>query len=222
MSRKPGNYPNNDRIRRIDADAPDPAVIHEAAEIIRSGGIVVYPTRNLYGLGGDAFSRKAVQRVFDIKRRPAHKPVSLLIKSRNVLFQLADDIPTLAKPWMDRFWPGHLTLVLRARGDVPAWLTAGTGKIGLRIPEHPVARALVDALDTPLTGTSANLSGGPGCHRIEDLAPQICARVQLIIDAGPLPEGAGSTVADMTTDPPVVIREGAVPRNVLFDSLDLL
>lgn len=218
MSKKPERSPGSTCLRRIRAEAPEPEVIRKAADIIRSGGMVVFPTRNLYGIGGDAFSRTAVQRVFHIKRRPSDKPVSLLIKSRAVLDLLAAHVPACAEKWMERFWPGHLTLVFQARPEVPAYLTAGTGKIGLRIPEHPAARALVEALDTPVTGTSANLSGEDGCHRIEDLAPGIRSNVQMILDAGPLPAGPGSTIVDVTTDPPVILREGTLSRQILFSS----
>ena len=111
---------------------------------------------------------------------------------------------------MDHFWPGRITLVFKAAADVPSYLTAGTGKIGIRLPGHPAAAALLRVLPTPLTGTSANLSGKPGCRRIEDLENQIAGSLDLILDAGTLNGGIGSTVVDVTIEPPKILREGEV------------
>lgn len=207
--------PYSTRIRTIDPFAPDPSVILEAADIIRNGGVIVFPTRNLYGLGADAFNPDAVARVFDIKRRPPDKPVSILIPSRRDLDRLVTDIPAAAIKLMDRFWPGRITLVFPARPEVSPVLTAGTGKIGIRVPEHPVAVALIAALDRPITGTSANLSGMPGVHRIGDLPQAIIDSVDLVLDAGDLKIGVGSTVVDVTTDPPEMLREGEVSMQEL-------
>ncbi|MCK7504913.1 MAG: Sua5/YciO/YrdC/YwlC family protein [Desulfobacterales bacterium] len=113
---------------------------------------------------------------------------------------------------MQRFWPGRLTLVLDARPGLPARLTAGTGKIGIRLAAHPVARALAEAVAQPITGTSANLSGGSGCRQIAELDPRIARQVDLILDGGALKGGVGSTVVDVTGETPVVIREGEVSK----------
>jgi L-threonylcarbamoyladenylate synthase len=208
-------HPN--RICAIDAKDPDRAVILEAADIVRKGGVIVFPTRNLYGLGADAFNPDAVARLFRIKRRPPEKPVSILVASRMEVERLAADIPTAALKLMDRFWPGRLTIVLAARPDLPPGLTAGTGKIGIRVPEHPAAVALLAALGRALTGTSANLSGMPGVHRIPDLPESFIKDVDRILDAGELKTGIGSTVVDVTTYPPVVLREGEVGRQELAE-----
>jgi L-threonylcarbamoyladenylate synthase len=117
---------------------------------------------------------------------------------------------------MEAFWPGRLTIVFKARPEVPGNVTAGTGKIGIRIPEHPVAVTLVAALDRPLTGTSANLSGDPGADCIGDLSSKIITGVDLVIDSGKLKGGIGSTVVDVTTTPPTIIREGEVSKDELF------
>jgi L-threonylcarbamoyladenylate synthase len=202
------SYPN--RIRTIDPLAPDPSVILAAADIIRAGGVIVFPTRNLYGLGADAFNADAVVRVFRIKRRPPDNPVSILIRSRADVDGLVAHIPAAARKLMDRFWPGRMTIVFAARPEVPPALTAGTGKIGIRVPQHPAAVALTAALDRPITGTSANLSGMPGVHRISDLPEAIIKNVDLVLDAGDLKIGIGSTVVDVTIDPPQVLREGEV------------
>lgn len=192
------------------------AVIREAEQLIRKGGIIIFPTRNLYGLGADAFNLKAIERVFQIKRRPIQKPVSILIKSRVELDFLVEKIPAAALKLMDAFWPGRITIIFKAGAEVPSMLTAGTGKIGIRLPEHPVAAALVNALDHPITATSANLSGTEGAHRIQGLPEDLIKDVSLILDVGALKSGRGSTVVDVTVDPPVVLREGEVPEKEIF------
>jgi L-threonylcarbamoyladenylate synthase len=173
---------------------------------------VCFPTRCLYGLGADAFNAAAVERVFDIKQRPAELPLLVLINSPAQMDGLARGIPRVAHVLMQRFWPGRLTLVLEAEESLPARLTAGSGKIGIRLAAHPVTRALVEAVARPITGTSANISGGTGCRQISELDPQIRRQVDIILDGGPLKGGVGSTVVDVTGETPVVIREGELSK----------
>ncbi len=196
----------------MDPRKPEPAAIARAAEIIRAGGVVCYPTRCLYGLGADARNAAAVEKVFSLKQRPATMALLVLIHRPEEMEGLAARIPKLARVLMERFWPGRLTLVLEAAAGLPEPLTAGTGRIGIRLAGHPVAAALVSAFGGPLTGTSANLSGSPGCAQIPDLEPRIRKGVDLILDAGVLKGGVGSTVVDVTGEKPVVIREGEVPK----------
>jgi L-threonylcarbamoyladenylate synthase len=192
-------------------DAPDPEAIAAAVAAIRSGEVICFPTGSLYGLGADAFNPKAVRRLFEIKRRPSDKPVLVLVNGIDQLEQLVARVPPIGHDLMQRFWPGKLTLVFEASAAVPTQLTAGTGKIGIRLPGHPVARALVAELECPLTGTSANISGKPGCRRASDLPHSICSTVSLVLDSGSLAGGAGSTVVDISGERPVVLREGSIP-----------
>jgi len=173
---------------------------------------VCFPTRCLYGLGADALDPAAVERVYEIKQRPADMPLLVLISRSAQLSELAERVPLMAQLLMERFWPGRLTLILEARPHLPARLTAGSGKIGIRLAAHPVARALVEAHAKPITGTSANLSGGSGCRQITELDPRIARQVDLILDGGVLKGGVGSTVVDVTEEIPVVIREGEISR----------
>lgn len=192
------------------AGSPDPALIQLAAEKIRAGGVVVCPTSALYGLAADPFQPAAVERVYAIKGRPAHQPLLVLVDSLDALPRLATAIPPAARDLMERFWPGGLTLVMAAHPSLPPALTGGTTKIGIRQTAHPVARALAAASNGVVTGTSANRSGHPGCARIADLDPDLVAEVDLILDAGQLAGGLGSSVMDCTADPPQLIREGAL------------
>ncbi|MDJ0782685.1 MAG: L-threonylcarbamoyladenylate synthase [Desulfosarcinaceae bacterium] len=191
-------------------DAVDPALVRAAAEIIRQGGVVVCPTSGLYGLAADPFQPAAVQRIFEIKGRPAHMPLLVLIHDRHMLPRLTTAVPPVAKRLMHRFWPGGLTLILPAHPDLPAPLTGGGATVGIRLTAHPVARALAKAAGGVITGTSANPSGKAGCSRIDNLDGTVAAAVDLILDAGALAGGPGSSVVDCTATPPQVLREGAV------------
>ena len=204
------------KIRKIDPANPQQDLIVEAAHVIEKGGIVAFPTSFIYGLGADAFNVDAIDRVFRIKKRPLNKPLSVLVRNREILYSLVQYIPSYASIIMDRFWPGKITIVFKAKEGLPENLTAGTGTIGVRIPEHTAACALVNALNNPITGTSANFSGKAGCSQISDLDPLIADELDLILDAGPLEGGIGSTVIDITGDAPKILRQGAIAAKDIF------
>jgi L-threonylcarbamoyladenylate synthase len=205
-----------DSIVKINPAAPEPDVIERAAEVIAGGGIVSFPTTCLYGLGADAFNPEAVRRIFDIKQRPRTRPILVLIKNRASLDPLVTSVPACAHPIMEKFWPGKVTLIFNARQGVPADLTAGTGKIGVRIPAHKVARALSKAMGNPITGTSANFSGEKGYSQLSEFNIKIIKKLSLALDAGTLGGGTGSTIVDVTADPPAVLREGMVSAEDIY------
>ena len=206
------------KIHKINPENPDIDLIQEAADTIRKGGVIAFPTRCLYGLGADAFNAEAVERIFKIKQRPTEKPILLLIDDLKRLERLATRISDDAENIMKRFWPGNVTLIFDASARVPDYLTAGTGKIGIRLAGHPVAAALAGSIKGPITGTSANLSGQPGCHRIADLPPAVTDQLDLILDAGPLEGGRGSTVVDASGKVPRVLREGVVSEKEIMST----
>jgi len=208
------------KIRRIDSQDFSLDPIREAAQLIRIGGAVVFPTTGLYGLGTDALRHDAVERVYRIKQRPADKPLSVLVRNRDCLESLVQGVSPAAQRLMDRFWPGGITLLFAASDSLPANLTAGTGKIGVRSPAHPVAVALLNELDAPLTATSANIAGEGGCSRIVDLDPRVRSKADLILDSGPLLGGAGSTVVDTTVEPAAILRKGAVSAADVMAAVD--
>ena len=197
-------------IRKINPKKPETEILKEAAAIIQQGGVIAFPTRCLYGLGADAFNPEAVERIVQIKQRSEENPILVLIDSRKQLNPLVKHVPPVADAIMDAFWPGRVTLVFEARDSLPDPLTARTGKIGVRLPGHPVASALAKHVQRPLTGTSANISGQPGCFQAQDLDPAIANQLGLILDAGTLIGGVGSTVVDVTVTPPQILREGAI------------
>ncbi|MBU3980194.1 MAG: threonylcarbamoyl-AMP synthase [Proteobacteria bacterium] len=199
---------------------PQPELVLEAAQSIKKGGIVLFPTKCLYGLGADVFNPDAVDRIFRIKQRPYNKPISVLVKDINELRILVKHVPPTAKCIMDNFWPGQITIVFEAKSTISVKITAGTGKIGIRMPEHPVALSLVKEVNSPITGTSANISGKVGCSAISDLDVQIADKIDMILDAGPLKGGAGSTVIDVTTPFPTILREGYVSAKHIIAALE--
>ncbi len=200
-----------DKIVPVDPFKPAADAIDQAAAVIVAGGVVVIPTQGLYGLAADAFHPTAVKRIFSIKGRPQIKPLLVLIADPGDLQRLVRSVSGAARYLMKCFWPGKLTIVMPARADLAAELTAGTRRVGVRQTAHPVAAALVEAVGRPLTGTSANLSGAGGCFRISDIDPILIERVDLVLDCGTLAGGSGSTVVDVCEHPPTVLREGAVP-----------
>ncbi len=183
------------------------------------GDIVSFPTTCLYGLGVDALNPAAVRRIFDIKGRPRSKPILVLIKDSASLEPLVTSIPACAIPVMNKFWPGNVTLVFNARKQVPADLTAGTGKIGIRMPAHKVAQALSGAVENPITGTSANFSGEKGYSQLSDFNAKIIQSLALVLDAGPLRGGTVSTIVDVTINPPKILREGKISAEDIYDVL---
>lgn len=192
-------------------DGAESEALAHAVRIVRAGGLVVYPTETLYGLGADASSPAALRRLATLKGRDAAKPISVLVASRAMLDEVADGVDARAQRLIERFWPGPLTLVLPARHGLPSVLTGGRGTIGVRISSHPLARALVEALGRPLTATSANPGGEPAPVVIDEARRSLGQGIDAWLDGGRLPGGAGSTVLDVTVTPPRVVREGAVP-----------
>ena len=201
---------HNSHLRSIDGHSPSPSLIAEAAHIIHKGGVVVFPTRCLYGLAADAFDPSAITKVFNLKQRPLNKPLLILIDHPSQLPPLVKCIPRSAKRIIQHFWPGDVTLVFEAADSVPQLLTAGTGKIGIRLPGHPVAAALAATSHHPITATSANLSDQPGCASVAAIPSSIIRSTDLVLDSGPLKGGAGSTVVDVSVSPPHIFREGLV------------
>ena len=185
-------------------------LMERASNIITGGGVVVFPTKCLYGIAVDPFNDDAVNRVFEIKQRPRNNPILVLINERDELESLVKNVPETALILMESFWPGDVTIVFEAIHGLPGVLTAHTGKIGIRMSHHPVARALIERAGTPITGTSANISGGEGISTIKNLNPDLMDRVDLILDAGQLKGGKGSTIVDITNHRVRILREGGI------------
>jgi L-threonylcarbamoyladenylate synthase len=182
----------------------------KGVEILQKGGVIVFPTDTVYGLGADAFNTRAVERVYEIKNRPRHQQLPLLIADMAQLAALAEPITGIAWFLASRFWPGGLTLVLPKKDSLPAHLASGA-TIAVRIPNHPVCLALTKSLGHPVTGTSANISGQPAPLTAEEISQRLREKVDLIINGGECPGGKESTIVDVTHEPPVILRQGAIP-----------
>lgn len=195
----------------VDPVAPAPAAIAEAAAVLGRRGLVAFPTETFYGLGADAREPEAVRRVFAVKGRPESKPLLVLVDSLAMAESVAAEIPSQARVLMDRHWPGPLTVVLRAGSTVAAEVTAGTGRLGIRVPGHPVALALCRALGGPVTAPSANPSGQAPPTSAGGVLGAFAGSIDLVLDGGETAGGPPSTVVDATVDPPRVLRLGAVP-----------
>ncbi|MCH8222509.1 MAG: threonylcarbamoyl-AMP synthase [Chloroflexi bacterium] len=194
-------------------DQIDAELIARGVAILKSGGLVAFPTDTLYALGADGFSQSAVERVLRAKGRDPDNPVPLLIASAESLVKVAVMVHPFVAALAKSFWPGPMTLVLSARPEVPDAVTAGTGTVGVRVPDHPVPIALIRGLGRPITGTSANRSGTPPTRLASEVAANLADSVDLVIpgrcgEAGE--EELPSTVIDCTATPPRITRNGAL------------
>lgn len=193
----------------IDVANPDAGALAHAAAVLREGGLVAFPTETFYGLGAAAGDPAAVRRVFRVKARTESKPLLVLVDSIAMAESLAGEVTPRARELMARHWPGALTLVMRARAELPTELTAGTGTIGVRLSGHPVARGLVRALGGPVTAPSANLEDAAPPTSVADVLRALDGAIDLALDGGVTAGGPASSVVDVTADPPRILRQGA-------------
>ena len=192
-----------------------------AAEIISNGGLIAFRTDTFYGLGADPLNEVAVDRIKTVKGRDEGKPILLLIAELTDLDPLVLAIPALYRKVAEEFWPGPLTIVMPADPQLPEGVTAGTGSVGLRLPDDARLRALVAECGGRLTATSANLSGSEPATSVEDVQRYFSSGVDLIIDGGEVQVTKPSTVIDVNADPPRLIREGAISRAQLEKTLGI-
>lgn len=192
--------------------------IENAVGVLREGGIVAYPTDTVYGLGADVYNDEAVKKVFAIKNRPLSLPLPVLIADAEQVISLTSELSLTARSLMERFWPGGLTIIFTKSPLFNSMVLAGGGKIGIRLPDHPVPRLLIKELGRPIAGTSANLHNRETALTATEVHEHLGGLVDFIIDAGRCPGGAESTIIDVTADPPRVLRHGIVPESEIRDS----
>jgi len=198
----------------------DRAGIRQVSQVILQGGVAAFPTETFYGLGADARNEEALQKIFQLKGREENKPLLLLIGDQEWLAGLARHIPAVAERLMQNFWPGPLTLVFEAFPGLSSFLTGGTGTVGVRLSPHPVAQALVNAVGRAITATSANLSGQPSASVAAEVVRALGNRVDVILDGGQTAGGLGSTVLDVSSQVPRIIRQGVISREELVPFFD--
>lgn len=190
--------------------ATDPNAFAYAVQLLREHRVIAFPTDTVYGIGAHGFNEHAIEQLFIVKTRERGKAIPYLLSDAEHLNVVAREIPEAARLLATKFWPGALTLVVRASARVPKILIAGGNTVAVRVPNHRVTRALIDALGVPLAATSANLSGGRDPANADEVRMQLDGRIPLILDGGATRSNIPSTVVDVTTTPPRVLRVGAL------------
>ncbi len=203
------------RVVALDPAAPDAAVLAEAAQLLRAGGLVAFPTETVYGLGANALDAAAVRRIFEAKGRPSYNPLIAHVSDVASAKTLVRAWPPLAEKLAQAFWPGPLTLVLPKRPEVPGEVTAGRDSVAVRVPAHPVARALLAAAGIPLAAPSANRFTELSPVTAQQVERSIGEKVGLILDGGRTDVGIESTVVDLSVSPPMLLRPGTITRAAL-------
>lgn len=204
---------------KINSETPEPSLIRYAADQIRSGQVLGMPTDTFYGLAVDPFNLRAVDRVYEIKSRSRHKPLSLLIEDVDQAAHLANTLPDEFYALAKKFWPGPLTIIVKAASRLPLKVTANTGNVALRVPNANIPLEVIKAAGIPITATSANLSGESECTSAEAVREQLGVRIPIIVDGGTSPREIASTIVDLTDEEArwKILREGAIAAQVISE-----
>jgi L-threonylcarbamoyladenylate synthase len=200
---------------KVDPQQPDPKQIQTAADIIRKGGLVAFPTETVYGLGADALNPNAVQALFQAKNRPLDNPPIIHIENTKTIHTLTTQIPPNAEKLMQKFWPGPLTLIFKRSKTIPDITVAGLDTVAVRMPNHPVALALIKQSNCPIAAPSANLAGKPSPTTAQHVHTDLNGKIDAILDSGPTRIGVESTVLDLTTTPATLLRPGGTTLEAL-------
>ena len=202
-------------ILRIHPDEPEPELVNQVVKSLNMGNVVALPTDTFYGLAVDPVNLYAVDRIYDIKSRARHKPLSLLISEVAQAYELARSLDTAFDRLAEKFWPGPLTIVVKAGSKLPLRVTANTGNVALRVPEAAIPRAVVDRLGVPITATSANLRGLSECTYANCVRDQLGDKIPLIVDGGPTGRTTATTIVDLSGggNSWMILREGAIPTH---------
>ena len=202
--------------------ADDAGAVSEAVRLIAAGEVVAFPTDTVYGVGCDPWSEAAIRRLYAAKERPLHMAIPVLVASPDDVAQVAEPPDGRAARLMACFWPGALTVVVRRRSKVPAILSAGGPTVAVRMPDHSLALRLIAAAGGALAATSANRSGRPSPETAEEVLADLEGRIALVIDGGRAPIGVPSSIVDLTSDPPRLLREGHLSLAALREALPTL
>lgn len=206
-------------VAKADPAHPDAEVIRKAAEILRAGGLVAFPTETVYGLGGNGLDDAACKKIYLAKGRPSDNPLILHISEREELGKIVREVSPAAKKLMDAFWPGPLTLVFPKADIVPEKATGGLDTVAVRFPSHPVARAIIRAAGLPVAAPSANSSGKPSPTRASHVEFDLAGKIDMIVDGGAAEWGLESTIVDVSGDIPMILRPGAVTKEMLEEAV---
>ena len=203
------------QVRTLDYNHIDPEIMKEAGDIIRAGGLVAFPTETVYGLGGDALNPESSKKIYAAKGRPSDNPLIVHIEERTALYAIAEEVPEKAEKMMDAFWPGPLTMIFRKKDRVPYETTGGLDTVAVRMPSDAIAAAFIRAAGGYIAAPSANLSGRPSTTTAAPVVEDLSGRIEMILDGGQAVIGLESTIVDMTAEPPVILRPGAITRDMM-------
>ncbi|HEV2992461.1 MAG TPA: L-threonylcarbamoyladenylate synthase [Candidatus Angelobacter sp.] len=208
-------------IVKINPETPDPRLVAYIADRIKAGQVVGMPTDTFYGLAADPLNLRAVDLIYEVKSRSRHKPLSLLIESVEQAEYLARPLPDIFYEITDKWWPGPLTIIVRASSRLPLKVTANTGNVALRLPAAKIPVEIIRAAGVPITATSANISGASECTNADGVRGQLGSRLGLIVDGGESPRNIASTIIDMSDWGKVsILRQGAIAEAELAEYLN--
>ena len=193
-----------------------------AADVIKTGGIVIFPTETVYGIGTNGLDSNAVKRLYEIKQRPLNKPISLLVNSLDMVNKVAENITDLEYALMKNFFPGPLTIILNKKSIVPDIVTANSGTVGVRMPANEIAIKLIECSGVPLATPSANISGKPSGTDLKDIMIDFNGKVDFFIDDGPSKIGLASTIVQVTNGVPHILRQGSITENEIMNVAHLI
>ena len=195
--------------------------LKEISEIIKNGGIVVFPTETVYGIGTNGLNKEAISRLYEVKQRPTSKPISLLVSSIEMVDMVARDITDMEYKLMDKFFPGPLTIILKKKNIVPDNLTNNTDTVGIRMPDNIIAKKLIEYAKVPIATPSANISGKPSGTDINYIMENFKDKVDYYIDGGQSKLGIGSTIVKVENGYPLILREGSISKEQIFECLEI-
>lgn len=195
--------------------------LKEISQIIKNGGIVVFPTETVYGIGTNGLNEEAISRLYEVKQRPTNKPISLLVSSIDMAEMVAKDITDMEYKLMEKFFPGPLTIILKKKNIVPDNLTNNTDTVGIRMPDNIIAKKLIEYANVPIATPSANISGKPSGTNIENIMEDFKDKVDYYIDGGQSKLGIGSTIVKIENDYPLILREGSISKEQIFECLGI-
>lgn len=193
--------------------------LQEPAKIIKQGGIVIFPTETVYGIGANGFDENAIKKVYEVKKRPISNPISLLVNSIDMINEVAKDITEVEYNLIKRFFPGPLTIILKKKDIVPDVLTANSDTVGIRMPANEIALKLIEYAGVPIATPSANISGKPSGTDITDIMKDFEGKVDYVIDDGPSKIGLASTIVRVIDNVPHILRQGSILENEIKNSI---
>ena len=207
----------NTKVVKVDREHPDREFIEDAGEILKQGGLVAFPTETVYGLGGDGLNASSSEKIYAAKGRPSDNPLIIHIADMESLERIVREVPEEARKLANAYWPGPLTMIFQKNENVPYETTGGLESVAVRMPSHPVARALIMSGGGYIAAPSANTSGRPSPTCAEHVEEDLSGKIEMILDGGAVDIGVESTILDMTVTPPMILRPGAITKEMLTE-----